>query len=139
MGALMLRESFVGIKICTTILIDLQLGQFQKYRNYQNVKIPINQWIVEYAKKGQPFLIDVFNKETLSEICIGITNEIIVEYQLLGGIELNEGNLDYMLVDSDERLMRCKIFYLHKNKMKNGLALSTMHQLISQKNLNYKI
>ncbi len=49
---LMLRESTVGIKICTTILVDLQLGHFQKYRNYHNIKNPIKQWIMEYAKKG---------------------------------------------------------------------------------------
>ncbi len=48
-----IRDSFVGIKICTTILINLQLGHFQKYRNYQNIKIPINQWIMEYATEGQ--------------------------------------------------------------------------------------
>ncbi len=48
----MLRDSFVRIKICTAILIDLWLGHFQKYRNYQNIKIPIKQWIMEYATKG---------------------------------------------------------------------------------------
>ena len=126
----MLRDSFVGIKICTQILIDLQLGCFQKYKNFQNIKIPIKQWIMEYAKKGQPFLLAVFCKETKSEICIGITNDMIVESQLLGGIELNERNLDFMLGDGDVRLMWCKTFYPHKDKMKNGLELSTMQQLM---------
>ncbi len=126
----MLRDSFVGIKICTQILIDLQLGRFQKYNNYQNIKIPVKQWIMEYAKKGQPFLIDVFCKETKSKICIGVFNNMIVESQLLGGIELNECNLDFKLGESDVRLMWCKTFYLHKDKMKNGLSLSTMQQLM---------
>ncbi len=87
----MLRDLFVGIKICTTILIDLQSGRFQNYRNYQNIKIPVKQWIMKYATKGQPFLIDVFSKETKLEICIGITNNMTVESQLLGSNELNEG------------------------------------------------
>ena len=59
----MLRDSFVGIKICTQVLIDLQLGRFQKYKNFKNIKIPIKQWIMEYAKHGQPFLFAVFYKE----------------------------------------------------------------------------
>ncbi len=75
---LMLRESFVGIKICTSILIDLQLGHFRKYRNYQKIKIPVKQWIIEYATKGWSFLITVFSKETKSEIFFGITNNMIV-------------------------------------------------------------
>ncbi len=126
----MLRDSFVGIKICTQVLIDLQLGHFQKYKNYQNIKIPIKQWIMEYAKHGQSFLFAVFCKETKSEICIGITNDMIVESQLLGGIELNERNLDFMLGKGNIRLMWCKTFYPHKDKMKNGLSLSTMQQLM---------
>ena len=123
------RDSFVGIKICPQILIDLQLGRFQKYRNYQNIKIPIQQWIMEYAKNGQPFLFAVFCKETKLEICIGISNNMIVESQLLGGIELNECNLNYILGDGDVRLRWCKTFYPHKDKMKTGLWLSTMQQL----------
>ncbi len=55
---------------------------------------------------------------------------MIVESQLLGGIELNEFNLDFMLGDSDVRLMWCKTFYPRKDKMKNGLALYTMQQLM---------
>ncbi len=126
----MLRDSFVGIKICTQILIDLQLGCFQKYKNYQNIKIPIKQWIMEYAKKGQPFLLAVFCKKTKLEICIGITNDMIVESQLLGGIELNERNLDLMLGEGNVRLVWCKTFYPHENKIKSGVALSTMQQLM---------
>ncbi len=124
----MLRDSFVGIKICTQVLIDLQLGRFQKCKKFQNIKIPIKQWIMEYAKKVQPFLFAVFCKETKSRICIGITNDMIVESQLLGGIELNEHNLDFML--NYIRLMLCKTFYPHKDKTKNGQALSTMQQLM---------
>ncbi len=126
----MLRDSFVGIKICTQILIDLQLGRFQKYKNFENIKKPIKQWIMEYAKKGQPFLFAVFCKETKSEICIGITNDMIVESQLLGGIELNERNLDLMLGEGNVRLMWCKTFYPHEDKMKTVLSLSTMYQLL---------
>ncbi len=55
---------------------------------------------------------------------------MIVESQLLGGIELNECNLDFMLGDGDVRLMWCKTFYPHKDMMKNGLELSTMQQLM---------
>ncbi len=55
---------------------------------------------------------------------------MIVESQLLSGIELNENNLDFMLGDGKIRLMWCKTFYLHQDKMKNGLALSTMQQLM---------
>ncbi len=55
---------------------------------------------------------------------------MIVESQLLGGIELNEHNLDFMLGDGDVRLMWCKTFYPHEDKMKNGLALSIMQQLM---------
>ncbi len=60
---------------------------------------------MEYAKKGQLFLFAVFSKETKSEICIGVINNMIVESQLLGGIELNEGNLDFMLGDGNVRLI----------------------------------
>ncbi len=126
----MLRDSFVGIMICTTILIDLQLENFQKYRNDQNIKIPVKQWIMEYATKGWPFLIAVFSKETKSEICIGITNNMIVENQLFGGIELNEHNLDFMLGDGNVKLMWCKTFYPHKDKIKNGPSLSTIQQFM---------
>ena len=126
----MLRDSFVGIKICTRIMIDLQLGRFQKYKNCDNIKIPIKQWIIEYAKNGQPFLLAVFYKKTKSEICIGINNDMIVESQLLGGIELNERNLDLMLGEGDVRLVWCKTFYPHEDKIKSGLALSTMQQLM---------
>ncbi len=53
-----------------------------------------------------------------------------VESQLLGGIELNECNLDFMLGDGNVSLMWCETFYLHKDKIKNGLVLSTMQQLM---------
>ncbi len=85
---------------------------------------------MEYATEGQTFLIAVFSKETKSEICIGITNNMIVESQLFSGIELNQGTLDFVLGDGNVRLMWCKMFYPHKDKMKNGLALSNMQQLM---------
>ncbi len=84
---------------------------------------------MENELEGQPFLFVVFSKETKSEICIGITNNMIVENQLFGGIELNEHNLDFMLGDGNVKLMWCKTFYPHKDKIKNGLELSTMQQL----------
>ncbi len=58
---------------------------------------------------------------------------MIVESQLLGGIELNERNLDFIFGDGDVRLMWCKTFYPHKIKMKNGLALSTMQHFMKSK------
>ncbi len=54
---------------------------------------------------------------------------MIVESQLLGGIDLNECNLDCRPDNGDVKLMWCTTFHPHKDKMKNGLALSTMHQL----------
>ncbi len=65
------------------------------------------------CNKGSTILSAVFSKETKSEICIGITNNMIVESQLLGGIEMNEGNLDFLLGDVDIRFIWCKMFYLH--------------------------
>ncbi len=55
---------------------------------------------------------------------------MIVESQLLGGIDLNEHNLGFMLGDDDVGLIWCKMFYSHKDKMKSGLALSTMKKLM---------
>ncbi len=89
------------------------------------------------CKKGLAILA-VFCKETKSEICIGITNDMIVESQLLGGIELNERTL-YLPGDGDIRLMWCKTFYPHKDNMKNGLALSTMQKLMKSDKLNYNV
>ncbi len=89
---------------------------------------------MEYTLEGKPLLIAVLYKETLSEICTGVKNNKIVESQLLGGIDLNKLNLDFMLGDGDVRLMWCKTFNPHKDKMKNGLQ-----QLMTVKNLNYKI
>ncbi len=85
---------------------------------------------MENAKKCQPFLFGVLCKETKSEICIGITNDMNVESQLLGGIELNECNLDFILGEGDVRLVWYKKFYPHKDKMNNGLSLTTMQQLM---------
>ncbi len=58
---------------------------------------------------------------------------MIVESQFLGGIELNERNLDFMLGDGDVRLIWCKTFYPHEDKMKNGLAFSTIQLLMKSK------
>ncbi len=92
---------------------------------------------MEYGKKVShsymQFLIDVFSREIQLEICICITNNMIAESQLLGGIELNERNLDFMLGDSNVKLMWCKTFYLHKDMMKNGIALSSMQKLMKSK------
>ncbi len=48
--------------------------------------------------------------------------------QLLDDIDQNEFNLEYMQGNGDVCLSRCKTFYPHKDKMKNGLLLSTMQQ-----------
>ncbi len=43
-------ESFVGIKICNSILVKLQLGVFpeaQKYQRYQNTKKRNGSWSVQ--------------------------------------------------------------------------------------------
>ncbi len=85
---------------------------------------------MEYATKGQPFLIAVYNKQTWTETRIGVTNTMIVESQLLGGIDLNEANLERELGTGDAELMWCRTFYPHKDKMKCGLQISTMPQLM---------
>ncbi len=94
---------------------------------------------MEYATKDQPFLFAVFSKETKSEIFNGIINNMIVESQLLGDIELNESNVDFMVDVGDVRLVWCKTFCPHIDKMKNGIGLSTMQQLMKSKYCNYKI
>ncbi len=95
----------------------------QKYHRYQNND---KKWIIKYETEGWPFLIAVYNRQNWSEICIGIVNYIILESQLLGGIDLNERNLDYKLGNGDVKLMWCKTFYPHKDKLKIELALSTI-------------
>jgi len=103
------------------------LGHFVKYKKIKDI---MKQWIVEYGTKGQPFLSAVYNRETWTETCIGIINNMIVESQLLGGIDLHETNLECKLGNDDLELMWCRTFYQHKDKMKSGLALSTMQQLM---------
>ncbi len=93
------------------------------------MKIMVKEWIMEYATKGRPFLVAVYNKQTRAEICIGIINNIIVESQLLGGIDLNNANLENKFYNGDVELMWCRTFYPHKEKMKCGLQISTMQQL----------
>ncbi len=97
-----------------------------KYKKIKDIKTTVKQWIIEYATKGWSFLVAVYNRQTSTETCIGIINNMIVESQLLGGIDLHEANLECKLGYDDVNLMWCRTFYLHKDKMKNGLALSTM-------------
>ncbi len=85
---------------------------------------------MEYATKGQPILVVVFNKQTWTETCIGVINNMIVESQLLGGIDLNEANLECELGKGDVELIWCRTFYPHKDKMKFGLQISTMQELM---------
>ncbi len=111
-------------------LADLQLGRFVKYKKIKDIKTTVKQWIMEYATKGQPFLVVVYNKQTLTEICIGVINNMIVESQLLGGIDLNEANLQCKLSNDEIKWMWCRTFYPYKDKMKCGLQISTMQQLM---------
>ncbi len=85
---------------------------------------------MEYATKDQLFLVAVYNKQTWTEICIGIINNMIVKSQLLGGIDLNKANLERELGKGDDELMWSRTFYPHKDKMKCGLRISTMQQLM---------
>ncbi len=123
-------ESFLGIKTCNSNLTDLQLGCFVKYKNIKDIKTSVKQWVIEYATKGQPFLIAVYKRQTRTEICIGIINNMIVESQLLGSIDLHEANLECKLGNCGVKLMWCRTFYPYKDKMKSGLAFSTMQQLM---------
>ncbi len=72
----------------------------------------------------------MYNRQTQTDICIGIIINMIVELQLLGHIDLHVANLRYKLGKDDVELMWCRTFYLYKDKMKSGLALSTMQQLM---------
>ena len=98
-------EAFVGINTCNAVLTELQLGHFVKYKNCKDIKTMVKQWIIEYATKGQPFLVAVYNRQTWTETCIGIINNMIVESQLLGGIDLNEANLECEFNKGDVELM----------------------------------
>ena len=73
---------------------------------------------MEYATKGQPFLVAVYNKQTWTVICIGVINNMIVESQLLGGIDLNKPNSQCKLGNNEVKLMWFEKFYPHKDKMK---------------------
>ncbi len=55
------RESCVGINTCNSVLTELQLGRFVKYKKIKDIKTTVKQWIIEYATKGQPFLVAVYN------------------------------------------------------------------------------
>ena len=58
---------------------------------------------------------------------------MIVESQLLGGIDLNEANLESEIGNGDVELMWCRTFYPHKDKMRFGQQISTMQQLMKSK------
>ncbi len=90
----------------------------------------VKQWIMEYATKGQQFLLTVYNRQTWTETCIGIINNMIVESQILGGIDMHEAYLECKLGNDDVKLMWCRTFYPHKDKMKSGLQISTIQQLM---------
>ncbi len=75
------EDSFVGTKTCDSILTDLQLGCFQKYKNITDIKTMTKKWIIKYSTEGQPFLISVYNRQNWSETWIGIVNDMIVESQ----------------------------------------------------------
>ena len=124
------EESVVGINTCNSVLTDMQLGRFAKYKKIKDIKPTVKEWIMEYATRGQPFLVAVYNKQTRTETCIGVINNMIVESQLLGGIDLNEANLECEFGNGDVELMWCRTFYPHKDKMKSGLQISTMQQLM---------
>ncbi len=96
----------------------LRLWRFQKHKNIKDIKTMTKQLIMEYALEGQPFLVAVYNRQQQSEIWIGIAHHTIVESQLLGGIVLNECNLDFKLGNGDVTLMWCITFYPHKDKRK---------------------
>ncbi len=101
----LLGESIVGINTCNSVLTDMQLGRFVKYKKIKDINTMVKQWIMEYATKGQPFLVAVYNKQTWTEICIGVINNMIVESQLLGGIDLNEPNMSCKLWNDEVKLM----------------------------------
>ncbi len=103
------------------------LAEIKKHHRYQNNDKTMDCGV---CNRGSAiFLIAVYNRQNWSGTCIGIVNDMIVESKLLGGIDLNECNLDYKLGNGDVKLMWCKTFYPHKDMMKNGLALYTLQQL----------
>lgn len=61
--AVLQRESAVGMKTCVKVLIDLQLGRFQKDMNYEDINITKTQWIMMSARNGQPFLVAIYSKK----------------------------------------------------------------------------
>ncbi len=72
-------EAFVGINTCNAVLTELQSGRFVKYKKIKDVNTTVKQWIVEYATKDWSFLVAVYNRQTWTETCIGIINNMIVE------------------------------------------------------------
>ncbi len=56
---------------------------------------------MKYATNGYPLLGALYSTQKQSETCMGIVNNVIVELQLLGGVDMNECNLDYVLGNGD--------------------------------------
>ncbi len=98
-------EAFLGINTCKAVLTELQLGRFVKYKKIKDIKTTVKQWIIGYAAKGQAFLVAVYNRQTQTDTCIGIINDMIVESQLLSGIDLHEANLECKLGKDDDEVM----------------------------------
>ncbi len=63
-----------------------------------------------------------------AEICIGILGNLMVESNLLGGINLNESNLDYLLGNGHVCIEWWQAFFPNNDKMKNYLTITTMQQ-----------
>ena len=114
---LLKNETNVGIKTCANLLSKLGLGQMQKTKFCSDFdKLAPKDKIIDLSSSGQPFLVCVYNKKMSADICIGILGNMIVKSNLLGGINLNEPNLDYLLGDGDLRIVWCRVFIPNKDK-----------------------
>ena len=91
-------------------------------------KSAIKEWIIDFALSGQPFIVCVYNKKKRAEICIGILGTMIVESNLFGGINLNDSNLDNVLGDGKIHIEWCQVFTPNKDKINDGLNITTMQQ-----------
>lgn len=79
----LLQESIVGIKSCTSILSELlHLGQ-KKTSSPGIDRIVVTDWIMDFASICQQFLVSVYDKKKKDEICIGIFSSTMVEPNLL--------------------------------------------------------
>ncbi len=66
-------EAFVGINTCNTVLTELQLGCFVKYKKIKDIKTTVKQWIIGYAAKGQPFLVAMYNRQTRLRLALALS------------------------------------------------------------------